>query len=82
LLTIEDSPTILFEENVVCITQLRGGYIKGDKTNYISPKLFYTHELLQKKKIDIKKMRSNVNLEDLFAKFFPTSTFKKLILNI
>jgi hypothetical protein len=82
LLTIEDSPTILFEENVVCITQLRGGYIKGDKTNYISPKLFYTHELLQKKKIDIKKMRSNVNLEDLFTKFFPTSTFKKLILNI
>jgi hypothetical protein len=82
LLTIEDSPTILFEENVVCITQLRGGYVKGDKTNCISPKLFYTHELLQKEKIDIKKMRSNVNLEDLFTKSFPTSTFKKLILNI
>jgi hypothetical protein len=81
LLTIEDSPTILFEENVVCITQLRG-YIKGDKTNCISPKLFYTHELLQKEKIDIKKMRSNVNLKDLFTKSFPTSTFKKLILNI
>jgi hypothetical protein len=77
LLTIEDSPTILFEENVVCITQLRGGYIKGDKTNYISPKLFYTHELLQKKKIDIKKMRSNVNLEDLFTKFFSNLNFQE-----
>jgi len=28
LSTIEDSPSILFEDNVVCIIQLRGGYIK------------------------------------------------------
>ena len=42
---IDNSPTILFEDNVACITQLRGGYIKGDKTKYISPKFFYTHEL-------------------------------------
>ena len=45
LSAIENSLTILFEDNVVCITQLRGGYIKGDKINHISPNLFYTHEL-------------------------------------
>ena len=45
LLTIEDSPTILFEDNVAYITQLRGGYNKRDKTKHISPKFFYIHEL-------------------------------------
>jgi hypothetical protein len=49
LSTIEDSPTILFEDNAVCITQLRGDCIKEDRTKYISPKFFYTHELQQKK---------------------------------
>jgi hypothetical protein len=53
LLTIEDSLTILFEENVICITQLRGGYVKRDKTDYISPKLFYINELLQKEKKEL-----------------------------
>jgi hypothetical protein len=45
LFTIKDSPTILYEDNVACITQIREGYIKGDKTKHISPKFFYTHEL-------------------------------------
>jgi hypothetical protein len=45
LLTIDDSPIILFEYNVDYITQLRGGYIKGDKIKHISPKFFYTYEL-------------------------------------
>jgi hypothetical protein len=42
---IKDSPTILYEDNAACITQIRGGYIKGDRTKHISPKFFYTHEL-------------------------------------
>ena len=36
---------ILFEDNVACITQITGGYIKRDITKHISPKFFYTHEL-------------------------------------
>jgi hypothetical protein len=40
---------MLFEDNAVCITQLRGDCIKEDKTKYISPKFFYTHELQHKK---------------------------------
>jgi hypothetical protein len=45
LSSIKDNPTILYEDNVACITQIRGGYIKGDRTKYILPKFFYTHEL-------------------------------------
>jgi hypothetical protein len=45
LSTIKDSSTILYEDNAACITQIRGGYIKGDRTKHISPKFFYTHEL-------------------------------------
>ena len=37
--------TIIYEDNVACVAQVRGGYIKGDKTKHISPKFFYTHEL-------------------------------------
>jgi hypothetical protein len=42
LSTIKDSPTILYEDNAACITQIRGGYIKGDRTKHISPKFLYT----------------------------------------
>ena len=79
---IDNSPTILFEDNDACITQLRGDYIKGDKTKHISPKFFYTHELQQKGEIDIKQIRSSDNLADLFTKSLPASTFKKLVHNI
>jgi len=82
LSTIEDSPTILFEDNVASITQLRGDYIKEDKTKHISPKFFYTHGLQQKGKIDIIQIRSNDNLKNLFTKSLPASTFKKLVHNI
>ena len=80
--TIKNSPIILFEDNAACITQLRGGYIKGDKTKHISPKFFYTHELQQKGEIDIKQIRSSGNLTNLFTKSLPASTFKKLVYNI
>ncbi|XP_049360771.1 secreted RxLR effector protein 161-like [Solanum verrucosum] len=32
------TPTILYEDIVACIAQLKGGYIKGDRTKHISPK--------------------------------------------
>ena len=34
------SLTTLYEYNVVCVTQIRVGYIKGDKTKHISLKFF------------------------------------------
>jgi hypothetical protein len=82
LSTIKDSPTILYEDNAACITQIRGGYIKGDRTKHISPKFFYTHELQKSDDIDVKQIRSSDNLADLFTKTLPTTTFKKLVNNI
>lgn len=34
-------PTTMYEDNVSCIAQLKGGYIKGDRTKHISPKFFF-----------------------------------------
>ena len=77
-----DIPTILYEDNAACIAQLRGGYIKGDRTKYISPKFFFTHDLEKKGEIDVQQIRSVDNLADLFTKALPTSTFEKLVFKI
>ena len=45
--------TTLYEDNAACIAQLKGGYIKGDRTKHISPKFFYTHELQNNGEINI-----------------------------
>jgi hypothetical protein len=75
----EKVPTILYEDNAACIAQLKGGYIKGDRTKHISPKLFFTHDLEKKGDIDVQQIRSSNNLADLFTKALPTSTFERLI---
>ena len=49
----KDNPTTLFEDNAACIAQIKGEYIKGDKTKHIFPKLFYTHELQKNGEIDV-----------------------------
>ena len=74
----KDNPTTLFEDNAACITQIKGGYIKGDRTKHISAKLFYTHELQKNGEIDVQQIRLSDNLTDLFTKALPTSTFRKL----
>ena len=40
-----DLPTIIYEDNSACVTQMDTGYIKSNITKHISPKLFYPHEL-------------------------------------
>ena len=42
---VNNSRTIIYKDNVACVAQVKGGYIKGDKTKHISSKFFYTHEL-------------------------------------
>ena len=56
LSSIIKSPTILYEDNAACITQIRGGYIKGDRNKHIAPKFFYTHELQKICDIDVKQI--------------------------
>ena len=82
LSSVKDKPTILFEDNAACIAQIKGGYIKGDRTKHISPKFFYTHELQKNGEIDVQQIRSSDNLTDLFTKTLLTSTFKKLIYKV
>ena len=76
---MKNKPTVLHEDNAACIAQVKGGYIKGDRTKHISPKLFYTHELQNNGEISVQQIRSNDNLVDLFTKAMPTTTFKKLV---
>ena len=68
----------MYEDNAACIAQLKGGYIKGDRTKHISPKFFFTHDLQQNGEIEVQQIRSSNNLVDLFTKALPTSTFEKL----
>jgi len=71
--------TVLFEENVACKAQLRGGFIKGDRTKHISPKLFFTHDLQKNGDIDVQQIRSSDNPADLFTKSLPASTLEKMV---
>ena len=79
---VNNSPTVIYEDNAACIAQVRGGYIKGDKTKHISPKFFYAHELQESRQVDVKQIRSSNNLADLFTKSLPTSTFEKIVYGI
>ena len=71
LKTEDLEPTTLHEDNVVCIAQLKGGYIKDDRMKYISPKFFYTHELQKKGVISMKQVQSSENFIELSTKSFP-----------
>ena len=74
-----NSLTIIYKDNAACVGQVRGGYIKGDKTKYILPKFFYYHELQENRQVNVKQIRSTNNLANLFTKSLPTSTFEKLV---
>lgn len=39
-LSTKKNPTILYKGNVACITQMKEGYIKSDRTKHIPPKFF------------------------------------------
>ena len=77
-----NTATSLYEDNTACIAQLKGGYIKGGRTKYISPKFFHTHELQNNGEIDIQQIRSSDNPADLFTKTLPDATFKKFLRQI
>ena len=72
-------PTTLYEDNAACIAQLKGGFIKGDRTKHISPKLFYAHELQKNGDINVQQIRSSDNVADLFTKSLLIATFKKMV---
>lgn len=76
------TPTILYEDNAACISQMKEGYIKRDRTKHISPKFFYSHDLIKDGEIKVEKIRSCDNLADLFTKSLPTKVFEPLVRKI
>ncbi|CAA7018850.1 unnamed protein product [Microthlaspi erraticum] len=47
-------PTTIYEDNSACVTQLKEGYIKSDRTKHIPPRFFsYTQELEKNQEVDI-----------------------------
>ena len=70
------------KENTICIAQIKGGYIKVDRTKHISSKIFYTHDLEENEDITVQQICPKDNLTDLFTKSLPTATFEKLMHNI
>ena len=61
------TPTVIYEDNIACNSQLKEGYIKGDRTKHISPKFFFTRDLQKDGEIDINQIRSSENLADMFS---------------
>jgi hypothetical protein len=74
-----ETPTIIFEDNLVCVTQMESGYIKSNITKHIIPKLFYHRKLQKNGEIEILQTKSCDNLADLFTKSLPYSTFHKCV---
>jgi len=65
----------------MCCTNATG-YIKNNMTKHISPKFFYTHELQKQGEVNILKVQSCDNVEDLFTQSLPATTFRKSIHDI
>ncbi|XP_009151548.2 uncharacterized protein LOC103874874 [Brassica rapa] len=61
------------------LSQLKDGYIKGDRTKHILPTFFFTHDLQKAKEVHVVQVQSSDNSADLFTKSLPTTTFKKLV---
>jgi hypothetical protein len=74
-----ESPTIIYEDNVICVTQMQTGCIKTNNTNHVSLKLFYPHELQEGGEISILQIKSCNNLADLFIKSLPLAIFDKCV---
>ena len=72
-----DEPVVIYEDNTAVIDQAKHGYIKGDATKHISPKLFFTHQQQEHQKIEVKHIGSESNHADLFTKSLPKYSFQK-----
>ena len=74
-----DEPVVIYEDNTTVIDQAKHGYIKGDATKHISPKLFFMHQQQEHQKIEVKHIGSESNHADLFTKSLPKHSFQKHI---
>ncbi|KAI3720027.1 hypothetical protein L6452_20934 [Arctium lappa] len=76
-------PTLIYEDNSACVTQMKEGYIKSDRTKHIPPRFFsYTQDLIKDNQIEMKYIQSSNNAADLFTKALPTALFRKHVHSI
>lgn len=75
------APTKLFEDNLSYVTQIKNGYIKGERTKHIAPKFFFSHEQ-QGKDIDVQWIQGDKNLANILTKSLPPSTHQSLTSSI
>ena len=75
-------PTIIYEDNATCVTQMQVGYVKSNITKHIATKFVYPHELQKQGEINILQTKSCDSLVDLFTKSLPASTFDKCVRGI
>jgi len=71
--------TTIYEDNSACITQLKEGYIKGDKKSIFLPKFFFTHDLQRNGDVEIQNICSCENLANLITKSLQRRTFEQLV---
>ncbi|KAD7477833.1 hypothetical protein E3N88_00969 [Mikania micrantha] len=77
------SPTTIYEDNAACISQMKEGYIKSDRTKHIPPRFFsYTQDLIKDNQVEMRYVSSSNNSADLFTKALPTAIFRKHIHDI
>lgn len=62
-------PTILYKNIIIFKAQLKEGYVKEDRTKYISPTFFFTHDLYQNGEKDVQHIYLSVNLEIYLCRY-------------
>jgi hypothetical protein len=65
---VRENSTMIYENNVACIAQIKEVYIKYEITKHISSKFFSTHDLQKNGLINIYQIKLSNNLADLFTK--------------
>lgn len=72
----------IYENNMTCITQIKGCYIKGDRTNHISLNFSILTILKKMTTSQYNKFVQRITWQTFFTKSLPTATFEKLVHNI
>jgi hypothetical protein len=76
------TPTVIFEDNAACITQMNTGFIKADRVKHISPHIFgFAQDLIESRQIKVQKLESENNVAHMLTKALPAYKHKKLVEN-
>ena len=79
-LALSQEPTVIHEDNSVCVNQVAARFIKADRIKHVDPQIFsYTQDLIQNGQLHVNKIESTNNIADMLTKALPTYTHKKLV---